>query len=112
MAGNTTSSQITSASQNFLSLPLLSRAYPHFVHALWGQVRDIPRNKTENVRFRKYNSLTAATTALTEGVTPTGSQAGITDLTATVLQYGRQIIAVVKSSLISLFHSNSVSSFA
>ena len=86
--GTTTTSQITSASQNFLSLPLLSRAYPHFVHALWGQVRDIPRNKTENVRFRKYASLSAATTALTEGVTPTGSQASITDITATVLQYG------------------------
>lgn len=85
---NTSSAQITSANQNFLSLPLLSRAYPHFVHALWGQVRDIPRNKTENVRFRKYASLSAATTALTEGVTPTGSQASITDLTATVLQYG------------------------
>lgn len=86
--GTTTSGQITSASQNFLSLPLLSRAYPHFVHALFGQVRDIPRNKTENIRFRKYNNLTAPTTALTEGVTPTGSQEGITDITATVLQYG------------------------
>lgn len=87
-AGTTGSGQITSASQNFLSLPLLSRAYPHFVHALWGQVRDIPRNKTENVRFRKYASLSAATTALTEGVTPVGSQESITDITATVLQYG------------------------
>ena len=87
-AGNTGTGQITSASQNFLSLPLLSRAYPHFVHALWGQVRDIPRNKTENVRFRKYASLSAATTALTEGVTPAGSQASITDITGTVLQYG------------------------
>lgn len=86
--GTTGSGQITSASQNFLSLPLLSRAYPHFVHALWGQVRDIPRNKTENVRFRKYASLSAATTALTEGVTPTGSQASITDIMGTVLQYG------------------------
>lgn len=85
---NTTSSQITSASQNYLSLPLLSRAYPFFVHALWGQVRDIPRNKTENVRFRKYASLSAATSALTEGVTPTGSQASITDITGVVLQYG------------------------
>lgn len=87
-SGTTSSSQITSANQNFLSLPLLSRAYPHFVHALWGQVRDIPRNKTENVRFRKYASLSAATTALTEGVTPVGSQASITDITGTVLQYG------------------------
>jgi N4-gp56 family major capsid protein len=32
--------------------------------------------------------LSAATTALTEGVTPTGSQLSVTDITATVLQYG------------------------
>lgn len=86
--GTSGSGQITSASQNFLSLPLLSRAYPHFVHALWGQVRDIPRNKTENIRFRKYASFSAATTALTEGVTPAGQQASITDISGTVLQYG------------------------
>src|SRR5882724_10183823 len=85
---NTTTSNVTSASQNFLSLPLLSRAYPFFVHTLWGQVRDIPRNKTENIRFRKYSSLSAATVALTAGATPTGSQLSITEITAVPLQYG------------------------
>lgn len=84
----TTTTQVTSASQNYLSTPLLSRAYPYFVHLLWGQVRDIPKNNTETIRFRKYTSLSAATTALTEGVTPTGSQLAITDISATALQYG------------------------
>src|SRR3990167_1806540 len=89
---STTVTQVTSASQNYLSTPLLSRAYPYFVHLLWGQVRDIPQNKTESIRFRKYTSLSAATTALSEGVTPTATQLAITDITATPLQYGAVII--------------------
>ena len=88
---NTTTSQVTAAVNNFLDRTLLSRAYPHFVHTLWAQVRDIPRNNTAVIKFRKYGSLSAATTALTEGVTPTGSQLSITDLTATVAQYGDYI---------------------
>ncbi len=103
---------ITQASQNYLSVPFLSRAYPRFVHPLFGQVRDIPMNNTTDIRFRKYGSLSAATTALTEGVTPDSSQISSTDITATALQYGKPIYAVSKSSLISLFLSNSVSSFA
>lgn len=84
----TTTTSIGQASQNYLSIPFLSRAYPRFVHALFGQVRDIPMNQTTDVRFRKYGSLSAATTALTEGVTPDSSQISSTDITATALQYG------------------------
>lgn len=83
---NTTT--ISQASQNYLSVPFLSRAYPRFVHALFGQVRDIPMNSTTDIRFRKYGSLSAATTALTEGVTPDSSTISSTDITATALQYG------------------------
>ena len=55
-------------------------------------MRDIPKNKTESIRFRKYGSLSAATTALSEGVTPTATQLSITDITATALQYGALVI--------------------
>lgn len=88
MANNTTTSQVTAAVSAHLSATLLSRAYPYFVHVLWAQVRDIPRNGSAVVKFRKYGSLSAATTALVEGVTPAGSQLSITDISATVAQYG------------------------
>lgn len=87
----TTTTQVTDAVNNFLSTPLLSRAYPYFVHSLWGQVRPLPRNNSTTVKFRKYGSLSAATTALTEGVTPDSTQLSITDITATVLQYGAYV---------------------
>lgn len=79
---------MTAAVNAYLSEELLVRAYPYFVHILWAQVRDLPRNKGETIKFRRYTNLTAATTALTQGVTPTGSQLGITDVTASPLQYG------------------------
>lgn len=85
---NTSTSEVTAAVNNYLDMTMLSRAYPHFVHTLWAQVRDIPRNNTAVIKFRKYGSLSAATTALTEGVTPAGSALSITDITATVAQYG------------------------
>lgn len=86
---NTSRTQITKENTEFYDRVLLYRAVPLFLHTKWAQVRDIPRNGGTNViKFRRYGNLTAATTALTEGVTPTGSQLSITDVSATVLQYG------------------------
>jgi N4-gp56 family major capsid protein len=74
---------------NFYDRTLLYRAIPLFIHTKWAQIRDIPRKAgTTVIKFRRYGNLTAATTALSEGITPAGSALSITDITATVLQYG------------------------
>ena len=89
VAENTSRSTITAEVNNFYSRALLSRAVPLFVHTNFAQVRDIPRKSgTDTIKFRKYSSLSAQTTALTEGVTPAGKQLSITDITAQVLYYG------------------------
>ena len=86
---DTTRTQISAEVNNFYDRALLERATPALVHNRFAQVRDIPMNSGTNViKFRRYGSLTATTTALTEGVTPSGSQLSVTDVTATVLQYG------------------------
>ena len=86
---DTTRTQITAEVNNFYDRALLERATPSLVHNRFAQVRDIPMNSGTNVaKFRRYGSLTATITALSEGVTPSGSQLSITDVTATVLQYG------------------------
>jgi len=65
------------------------RAVPLFLHTRYGQVKDIPQNSgSSTIKFRRYGNLSAATTALTEGVTPAGSAMSVTDITATVAQYG------------------------
>lgn len=73
----------------FYDRTLLDRAVALFVHTRWAQVRDLPKNAgTLTIKFRRYGNLSAATTPLTEGVTPAGSDLSVTDITATVAQYG------------------------
>lgn len=86
---NTTRTQIPVEVNNFYDRRLLDKAVPAFIHNRFAQVRDIPANSGTNViKFRRYGLLTAQTTALTEGVTPEGKQLSVTDISATVLQYG------------------------
>lgn len=86
---NTGTGQIPAEVNNFYDRTLLYRAIPLFVHTRWAQVRDIPRKAgTLTIKFRRYGNLVAATTPLSEGNTPIGSQLSVTDITATVAQYG------------------------
>ena len=86
---NTSTTQIPAEVNNFYDRTLLYRAIPLFVHTKWAQIRDIPRKAgTLTIKFRRYGNLTAATTPLSEGITPVGSQLSVTDITATVAQYG------------------------
>lgn len=89
---NTDRSVISRENTEFYDRTLLYRAVAYFVHTKFAQVRDIPRNGgTNTIKFRRYGNLSAATTALSEGVTPVGSQLSVTDITATVAQYGDYI---------------------
>lgn len=83
----TTKTQIGNVN-SFYDRNLLERALPLLIYGNWAQVRDIPRNNSDIIKFRKYNALSAATTPLTEGVTPSGSQLSVTDSNATIAQYG------------------------
>lgn len=76
----------------FYDRQMLEKARPHLVHTWFGQIRDIPAKSSDTIKFRRYALLPAATTALTEGVTPTGSQLSVTDISATAAQYGDFII--------------------
>lgn len=85
---DTTTTQVSAAVNNFYDRSLLKAARPLLVHTRWAQIRDLPRNNSAVIKFRRYSLLSAATTALTEGVTPSGSQLSVTDITATVAEYG------------------------
>jgi len=85
---DTTTSVVTQSINYFYDRTLLKAARPFLVHLKWGQVKDLPRGAGTSIKFRRYALLTANTTALTEGVTPSGTSLSITDLTSTVAQYG------------------------
>lgn len=85
---NTSTTQVPSGVNNYYDRTMLKAARPLLLHTRWAQVKDLPKNNSEVIKFRRYSLLTASTTALTEGVTPAGSQLSITNVTATIAQYG------------------------
>lgn len=88
MATTQTTALITAELQTYYDKKLLSRLIPNFVYANLGQKRSIPKNGGKTINFRKFASLSAATTALTEGTTPAGNSITVTAITADVSQYG------------------------
>lgn len=87
----TTITQVAPGVQAFYDRNLLERAKPAEVHGRFGQKRPIAKKSGNQIKFRRYSALAAATTALTEGVTPSGSSLAVTDVTATLAQYGDYI---------------------
>lgn len=86
---DTTRTEIPVEINNFYDRTMLDRAVPALLYNRFAQVRDIPANNgTNRIKFRKYGALTSQTTALTEGVTPSGQQLSVTDIYADVLYYG------------------------
>lgn len=85
---NTTLTQLPANIQGFYDRNLLERAEALLVHDRFGQERGLPANNGTRTNFRRYSNLATATTPLTEGVTPSGSQLAVTDINATVAQYG------------------------
>ncbi len=75
----------------FYDKNLLLRATPHLFFHKFGQKRNIPKNSGNQVSYRRFNSLTTATTALTEGVTPAADSLDMTEITGTVQQYGNYV---------------------
>lgn len=79
---------LTQENKTFYERTLLKRLVPNLLFAKYGQKRPIPTHEGGTINFRRFNSLSPATTALTEGVTPAGSNLSISVVTATPEQYG------------------------
>lgn len=67
---------------------LLERALPNLPFLKYGQKKPIPKGNGKTIEFRKFNSLQPATTPLTEGQPPVAKSLSVTNITATVEQYG------------------------
>lgn len=67
---------------------LLKRGLPYLVLEKFGQAKSLPDNSSKTMKFRRYNALDNTPTTLTEGVTPASQTLSVTDVTATLSQYG------------------------
>lgn len=74
------------------AVEMLDHAQPVLVLSRFGLSKPLPKNKADNVKFRRPVPFAAATTPLTEGVAPTAQAMAYEDVAVTIAQYG----AVVK----------------
>lgn len=88
MSTNMVYGDITPRTAAFAVVQMLRRAVPVLCIEKFGQTYVIPDKSTKVAKFRRYNALPINTTPLVEGVTPSGSKVTITDVTATLDQYG------------------------
>ncbi len=82
--GNNLSSTVVT----YYDRKLIKNAKPRLVHQRFGQKRQIPKNGGKSVNFRKFEIFPAATTPISEGVTPDGRALDMTSITADLKQYG------------------------
>ena len=77
--------------QAYAIAPLLKRHDAAMVFEKFGQTYVLPNHSSIVAKFRRYEALPLAITALVEGVTPSGNKPTYTDYTATLAEYGQFI---------------------
>jgi N4-gp56 family major capsid protein len=82
-----------------LSRQLLRRNKAMIHTEKFAQGHVLPKNSTRIMNFRRYQALALATTPLSEGVTPTGQKITYEDITVTLEQFGKRLVAELKFSL-------------
>ena len=88
----TTQDSLSLEMKTFYDMTLIDEASANLVHDQFGQKRPIPKGSGKTIEFRKFSPLAKATAPLTEGVTPNGNSLTVTNITATVEQYGDFIV--------------------
>lgn len=87
---NLTQTALSDAIKTFYDLALLERAHPRLIHSRFGKKARL--NKRGSHEWRRYESMSAVTSALTEGTTPSEQSAPtLTLVTATPSFYGAWI---------------------
>lgn len=84
----TTLTQLPPEVRTYFDRMLLTLARPYFIYDLFAQKRQIPLNSGDQMVFRRYGTLSAATIPLTDGQTPAGDQLSVTDFKAAISWYG------------------------
>ena len=81
----------TNENKTFYERTLLSRLLPKLCFYQYGQKRQLPKHEGDTINFRRFNSLSDATSALTEGAPGDGTTLDITAITAQLSQYGNYV---------------------
>lgn len=86
--GTTTYGDIGQRTAAYAVVDMLDYAEAILVLSKFGLTKEMPRNKADNMKFRRPVPFAPATTPLTEGVTPTPKTMQYEDVPVAMLQYG------------------------
>lgn len=88
---SSTNGTLSTMANVYVVAKMLIRALPYLVFEKFGQAYPLPTKSTKTAKFRRFESLDATPNELTEGVTPTAQTFSVTDIEATVHQYGNLV---------------------
>ena len=84
----TTYGSISQRTAAWAAKEMLVHAQPILVLQKFCQTKPLPKNKADNIKFRRPVPFTISTVALTEGVTPTAQALSYVDVPVALGQYG------------------------
>lgn len=84
--------QLANEDKIFYERALLERLLPELNFYKDAMKKKLPKNSGRTINFRKFNSLTAPSASLSEGVTPEGNNLDVSKIEAVVEQYGDYVI--------------------
>jgi N4-gp56 family major capsid protein len=90
--GTTKYGDINQRTAAYATAKMLAYAKPTMVLQAFGESKPMPKNKADNMKFRRMIPFGAATIPLVEGVTPTAQKMQYEDVAVAMKQYGATII--------------------
>lgn len=84
----TNHNQLSAEDKTFYERTLLQRLLPSLMFYNDAEKKKLPKNSGTTMDFRKFDSLTAPSSSLTEGVTPVGNNLTVSTITAKIAQEG------------------------
>jgi N4-gp56 family major capsid protein len=88
----TTTAQVPPEVRTYFDRLLLTLARPYYIYDMFAQKRTIPLNSGDQMIFRRYSTLSAATVPIQDGTTPPGDALSVTDFSTQVKWYGNFVV--------------------
>lgn len=88
----TTTAQVPPEVRTYFDRLLLTLARPYYIYDMFAQKRTIPLNSGDQMIFRRYSTLSAATVPINDGTTPPGDSLSVTDFSTQIKWYGNFVV--------------------
>lgn len=88
----TTTAQVPPEVRTYFDRLLLTLARPYYIYDMFAQKRTIPLNSGDQMIFRRYSTLSAATVPIQDGTTPPGDALSVTDFSTQIKWYGNFVV--------------------